>query len=1539
MGVMETPLAVREPMPLVFTPHPITLEGQQYIPAELREGETLGAFLGRTIDLGADAWEVKVGGVVVPVAMWDRVKPKHGHLIEVRGAVKKQALYIVAMLALTYFTMGAGAAWAGALGATGFAATAVYAAAFIAGSIVINKVLGPKPPEVTSRDRESVYNIGSARNAIRPHEPLGLLFGRTRIAPDVISQPYSYYAGNDQYVAMVLSPGINVDRFDELYFGDTPLSSYQGVTVYQSGFPGMPDQDIPIHSNADTVAGGELTSAGGWITRTTSPDTVQVMVNIEYLLFGVGTSGKAYSVAERVDIEYRPAGTSAGWMPLNQRRYVSKKQDPRRDTIQGLLPRGQWDIRVRIAGLGDYTGDNTQENRFTWTTLVSVQADDADYRGIPRIGVLIKATGQLNGAPDQIRADMYQKSMPFWTGTAWVPATGDRLSNPGALILQYARGYFDPDGNLIAGMGLPESMIDAASFQAFMRHCEVNGYTYDFWLQSPRSHREVRDSIALAGFGQTTWAGGRLSVAWAAQGQPLTGVVNMATIKKGEFEVDYTLVSAADGIEYSYFDRDTQQLETLRVPAPGVVTMLNPARMTGEGISTEAHAAEMARYHLAQHLYQFKSIGYSTDLEHMTYKRLSVLALSHDMTKWGRSGRVVSVSLAGLVVTVELDEPVAAPTTGKAYIGLRIPGERVYRVFEVAPFTGESDTLVLADPWPTDAALPGETADNPAHDTIWIYDFQSTPGYRVRVTSIEPESGLKGARISCVPEGPEFWTYVKTGHYEPPVQLPPSNSRPAASNLAISENQVLVGSGEYTELTATFDLSGRAAYSVVYAARLPDGILEEVAQTSTRTASWQIPEAGEYAVEVRPFDDEGNAGESVTGTYITSRADTPPPVFDLFEVQSHPGGIREYWWGYYGATMQAANLAGAEIRYIAGNFPSPSWEAMTPLGEGDGFFASAVQTVTPPAGQWTFAIRARNTSGILSTGMTVIVRTLTGNLGELVGGIDQQLIDQQAAIDQAAYDAAMAQAAAAEALALNGRPWDAVTAWQVGDVVSRAGRMYRALQASTNVEPPNAPYWDDIGAVTESFGTTTQALTQLRTDVDDQGQEFAAAITQVRAGSSSKVMDPSFEAGGWIGTSQFQVSLPSFDARTGTKSLRIGGSRGFRAYVQNDHEAIVSPGDRLTVGYWLRTSGSVPSAGATVWLGLRYTTADGTYVDWPGAAFYTSNGVDAFGYRLFSEEVVVPPGAERLTVYIIAEDWSSGFVHVDDVFATSVSGGEQANATATFALQAAQDAQITLTTNVNGHVSGMYSKNDGQRGVISFLADVFEIIASGSIGVQFTKRNGGYFMRFYASAIQCILGINFGASNNLCFWYGSNVGEANCHKGNGTIWFDNSGAAYFRGAIIAGTIRNGGYSSSQLPAVTFSTGTFSTTGNPISVNASYAFQQVHQASADSSVITAGSGSTQATLQLWRSLAGGAWNLVGSQTVTGTLDITNVTDGASVAVFSMSGAITFLDNAGGLDTRNYEVRMFGRQTQSLNVTGGVIDLVTTDQATGVTTGEN
>ncbi len=1404
MGLMELPRA--EPGQLIVTPHPMLLDGQRNTVWEARPGESLYALLMRNVpELDGQPWAVSVGGRPVERHLWHHVYPKAGQVIEVRGGVGRSALAVVAMIALTYFTFGGGAIAGFTLGtSTALGTLAVQSAVYIAGSMLINKVLTPKPPKAVGQQQDSVYSITGARNQLRPYDPLPLLFGRVRLTPDLLSKPYTWYEGNDQYLGMLLCAGINVGRVEAFYNGDTDLSNYEGVQVYHAGYSQMPNQDIPLYSNADTIDGAELEKTKAWVERTTSADTVRIQINLEYVLGGMGGGGKGYDVYETIEAQYRAVGTTA-WLPLVTQRFKSKKMDAKRATMSRDVARGQYDVRVRMLGEGNYSGGNTHHNDFQWTTLTSVQADDADYTGISRTGVRIKATGQLNGSPDELRAIGHADPIPVWTGTAWET---QETSNPGAQILAYARGIVR-GGRLLGGMALSDAQIDIESLKAFSLHCAANGYRYDFLIKDARNHDQVLAAIALAGFGQITWAGGRLGVVWAAQEQPLSGVVNMATIKKGQFQVDYTLTNAADGIEYTYVDGTSWDTKTIRVPAPGVTTMLNPAQVTGEGVTTEEHAARLARWHLAQSLYQYKDISYSTDIEHLSYQRLSVLAMQHDMTQWGFGGRIVAATSSSGVVALHLDEPVPGPTTSSAYIGVRIPGERVYRVLRVKPFSGESNAIELLEAWPDDAALPGAAADNPAHDTLWIYDFKQTPGLRVRVVSVEPESDLKGASVRVVAEGPEFWNYVLTGNYVPSPGGSQLQTRPIASHLSITEQQIVQGDTVFTELTATFDITGPVGNVLVLAAGSDQELLE-VAQTQTRTATWRIPQADVYRIVVRPFAPDGTAGVAVSLTYATVGADVPPVLVDLFDVQERSGGVRLYTWGWLAETMRSADFAGVEIRYTAGTIAAPAWEEMTPVGD-SGFHTAAFEAVVPASGEWTFACRSRNTSSELSAAMKIVHRTLGKNLGQTLDEITAEQVVQQEKIDAAEAAALLAALEAGKALVLMGTEYSPESSYDAETVVYKDGRMYRAKQeVPADTPPPDPAYWDDVGTVTQAQAGTARAISQLRVDVDEQGQEFAASIQQVESGLSS-VTDTIKAVGGGgnlVANSTFKPDLAGWglfwNSQNYPGSFAVRNLAGVE-WTPTGGATIGNhiPGTASSAGYIVLVSNPIPcepgktymaSAYASSYrttaygVGVRFTDATGANVGEQRTMVATTNsggGKNLSNWMRPSRAMVAPATAAYVQVALWEEVKAGG----NDQYAWfTLPMLEQVPSSQTepspWSAGGQEQAAIhTLTLDVGGNISGTQSMNDGKRSSYSILADVFRVITGGAASGMEWQAN---YIRIYGNGYQLVMGTGFGSQGNLVQWFGANVGAANCTTANCVECKTTAGQTIIRGTSTQG---------------------------------------------------------------------------------------------------------------------------------------------------------
>ncbi|MDR3005955.1 MAG: hypothetical protein LBV14_17195, partial [Acidovorax sp.] len=918
---------------LVITPHALTTEGQRNVPADLQPGESLAVFLARHVPgIESGAWMVSIGGAMVPRAMWARVYPRHGQLIACRAVVAKQAVQLVAIAALSYFTMGmggiAGGAFMGMTGAVGFAAAM---GVFVAGSMLINKVLGPKVPKPgdTPAARQ-VYSLSGQRNSARAYEPLPVLWGEMRVTPDLASQPYSWFEGDDQYMSTILLGGVNVYSVADLAIGDTPIASFADVNVYHNGFSGMPSVDVPLLSNVDTIAGGELMDTTEWVTRTSSADAVALGVDLEYQLFHQGDGG-FQTAWLTIDVEYRAVGAEA-WLPwLAGTRFAGSTTDARRVSFTLGVARGQYEVRARRR-----EGPNPERTtrQVQWSSLRTIQPDDTDYSQWGRIGIKIKATGQISGSLDTLRATYRARPLPVWNGLEWVTATTreEGLSNPGAIILQTLRGVYAKDRSgkdvLQWGYGMSDEQIDMEGLKAFMLHCKANGYTYDRWITQQMSLQEFCDEVALAGMGQFAWTdGSRPTVVFVGSGQPISAVVNMANMKKAGFSVDYALGNAADGIEYQYLDRSTWETKTLRVTAPGVTTMLNPARVTGEGVTSEAHAAVLARYHLAQSLYQFKTINFQADIEHLDYRRLSVLSVSHDLTQWGYGGRVLDAWIESGKIHLQLDEPV--PPMLSPHMGLRIPGERDYRVWPMVAMAEASDVVELVGEWPAGVPFPGDDLENPAHDTLWCADFKPTPGYRVRVTSIEPEKDLAGAGVTCVPEGPEFWDYVLNGTYVPAPNGSsiPQLGRPVASNLRAQEQVNLQGDTEWYELHAQWDVEGDYDHAQVWAGR--DGSelrLVDGRATGSRT-TFRIDGAGEWLIEVRPFNPSGQVGRSAAVLYITRMADLPPRNPGSFVVQQVAGGMRRFAWAYGGD--RPAALAGVQICYLPGDVPLSvaSWES------------------------------------------------------------------------------------------------------------------------------------------------------------------------------------------------------------------------------------------------------------------------------------------------------------------------------------------------------------------------------------------------------------------------------------------------------------------------------------------------------------------------------------------------------------------------------------------------------------------------------------
>lgn len=842
---------------VVVRPHPFGTQGQQiHVNVLCGPQDTLLTVLQRAqVPLERDDWVVTVEGVEVHPAMVARTRPKPGMLIECRRRPGEDAFRAIAQIALTiaviWVSITFGPYWAAALAVTG--------------QLLINKVFPPpalKLPNYKDRTEQQIFQLSGGRNSARPFEPIPLLMGEMRVLPDYASQPFSWFDGEDQYQYIRLHAGIGTGSVEALRIGETAIESYSDVEVTQAGFPGSPLAVLQEWASVDSIVGGLLdapTAPGEWVIRTSSVNSVRLAVDLQAQLYTMEDDGSLSNATLQFELQRRllPSGPWTVFMGGTVRKTMtSRSTTPVRQTYmtEPLAP-GQYEVRMRKFDVNVTT--TRSANVIEWVSLKSYQEDTTDYTGQPMVGIRIRASGQLNGTLDQVTWLGKAAGIPDWNGSTWVTRF---TRNPGSWFLKFARGFYDDNGRLQAGMGLPDSLIDVFRIRQFSEHCTARGYTFDAWITTATSCFEVLEAIAATGLGSVSYDSGKLGVVWLADDQPIECVVGMGNIRQGSFSVDYTALQAAEEIEISWPERaDEFRPATLRVKAPGVTVPASTARLAPVGLTTQAGALAAVRIAMAQNLYQRKTITWEQDLEHLDVRRYTLCRFGHDITQWAHSGRVAGQVTNAGVVTLTLDEPVPFVAGATApYIGLRIPGESGYRVFQVQAFTGPSREVTLVGAWPAGVPKPGSSAGNPAHDTIYIYDFAAQPGQRLRIVSIEPESDLRGARITAVPEPDEFWTYFNTGAFELPP-TPPARQALAVSNVQVTQSRLDLSYDKTTELAITWEAVGPYFEAQVWGG--PDGqALRLLGTTQALRFPWRVPSDGIVDIEVRPFDSLGRPG-------------------------------------------------------------------------------------------------------------------------------------------------------------------------------------------------------------------------------------------------------------------------------------------------------------------------------------------------------------------------------------------------------------------------------------------------------------------------------------------------------------------------------------------------------------------------------------------------------------------------------------------------------------------------------------------------------
>ena len=804
-----------------------------------------------------------VNGRVIPRAAWHETRLADGQIVTLRAVAgdggDKNPLRVLLQLAVIVASVFVPPLITSSL----LGQAAIGAAITVVGGLVINAIAPlPSPDTAQAARAEPVYSLTGGANRARPYEPLLLVLGEHRVFPDLGAAEYTEIAGDDQYLHQIFNFGLGALDVAQLRIGDTPLDAFEEV---QTEFGDAQGRVRLVAGNVDTEAGAALDDTA-FVERATAPGTQRIGIDLGGRLFRVNErDGAIQGHSADIEIEWEAPGVAV------QRRTLTLTHERqtllRRTLAYDLGSARDWTVRVRRTA--EPSTDERVFDDLAWTALRSYQPDEAGYEGQTRLGLRIRASGQLSGRLDRLSAIVRQK-VPTWDGARW---TGPMpSSNPAYLFRWYARGL-RIGGRLVAGLGLAPGRIDDDALIEWGAWCAAQGLRCDVVLDRAISHAEVLTLIARCGRAAVTWQTGRLGVIWDAAGRPATALVTPGNIVAGSFRVEYATGQAAEEVAVRYIEPALDwQYNTLRRTVPGAGAQpASTATITLHGVTGREQAAIACNLQAARQVYHRRRLIWEMAAEGLSLARGDVVTITHSLIDGGAAGRLTGGSADRVILdrAVDLSAPPGAtdPGAGNAQLLLRLIDGTVHQTAVsrppgVAPGSesGETDALVLADPLP---AAPGADDANP-RDILWrLYD-DTLPPVRARIIAVRP-SGDRHVRFVAIDEVDAYYDAATADLSAPFPDLAPRP--PRVLDIAIAETLVRVGAGFAVEIEAALTVAGDWRGGVVRAsvngeaprtvARLVDG--------ETR-ARWLAPPSGALALTVTPGTEAAPSGAPYTVT-------------------------------------------------------------------------------------------------------------------------------------------------------------------------------------------------------------------------------------------------------------------------------------------------------------------------------------------------------------------------------------------------------------------------------------------------------------------------------------------------------------------------------------------------------------------------------------------------------------------------------------------------------------------------------------------------
>lgn len=881
------------------------------------------------------------------------------------GGGGSNPLKIVLMVALSiaapYAAVGIlGTATAGTVGALTAIGSIASGVIGLVGTQLINAIVGSNNQPSAIKQQQfaapsPTYNLQAQGNQIRPGSVIPDCYGRHQHFPDFCADPYTEYAGNEQYLYQQFCLGQGEYEIEQIRIGEADISSFQEIETeivppYTRSklFPSLVEAsgEVSGQEALTSVALGPFpaASAGEEIT------SIAVDVVAPKGMFYANDEGGLNPLSTRFRVEARTidnAGAAIGdWEVLGTQTISGATSTAIRRSYRYDVDEARYE--VRLTRLDAKNTNSRAGHDLVWASLRGYTAPPRDYGGITILNMRLRATNNLSAQSSREINVIKTRKLPTWNGTEWSAPVATR--NPAWAALNILRASYSGS--------VPDKRIDLASFKARADTWDARGDTFNGLFDSAAVLFESVNVVARAGRAKVYQQGG-IWYCWRDEAQSLpTAMFNMRNIVKGSVKTQFLMPdeTTADAVEVKFLNEETWKEETIVASLPDS-QQLRPIKETLFGVTTRQQAWREGMYMVAANRYRRAPVTISTEMEGFIPTFGDMISLAHDRGTWGQSGDLVEYNSTTKII--KTTEPLDFSAGGTHYMRFRKQDGSYAGPYICT--AGEDDYHAVLD-----TALQFQPSlGNDRERTSYSFGHTEQHGRTALVMGVRPR-GLSRVEIQTINEDPAV-------HTADTSTTPPQSTRwnlpSVISSPNIAELNVNLGGTATAPLLLLSWQPAAGANNYVVEVSYDDAVSWlPIAQPFTSEAAFPV-RRGNLRVRVAAVGFSRGAWIEYVGNPFLAA----PPNVSSFLVARQSDGTREFTWTLPGLTPP--DLAGYKIRYRVGTNVAWGWDDLEPLH--DGLLTSAPwETNQLDAGEYTFAIKAIDDSKIESESATFVIADL-----------------------------------------------------------------------------------------------------------------------------------------------------------------------------------------------------------------------------------------------------------------------------------------------------------------------------------------------------------------------------------------------------------------------------------------------------------------------------------------------------------------------------------------------------------------------------------